>query len=733
MPGNETFSLQTPVATNFFVNSAFNDPRDYPANPNKKQLHEGVDLKAVDGQGRAVAVLAAQRGVVDKVANFPPGYGRYARVRHAWEDGTTYVTWYGHMSEIGVHEGQFVSAGDRLGIAGETGNASGVHLHLTLQHIGHGLSGYVIDDVVDPLPYFTGGSPQPQIEALYIRDETVPDGSLLQPGQAFTKTWRLLNSGRTAWVAGFKLAFDGQEKMGGPDSVPLPAAAPGQEVLVSVPLVAPTGAGRHAGIWRPRDAQGNPFNFPVSVNILTAGTQTQDGARFVADVTIPDGTRLEPGQTFLKQWRVRNSGTTTWNSSYRLAFFDDQKLSGPDNVPVPAAKPGEELVVSVSLAAPTTPGTYRSTWRLRNAQGQPFGENLFTLIESVRPSLPTELADQLAIVDDVTFEDGTLVQPGQAIAKVWRVRNVGDSTWGSGYKLAFLGDERMGGPESVPLPAIGPGQVADVGVQLEAPNVPGVHRSTWKPVNPQGQRFEFELFLEVEVAQQAGPGDKLDSSKFVKDVTILDGTVKQAGEKFLKTWRIRNTGTRAWGQGYVLAYFKDEQMGGPAGVPVPLVQPGEVADISVELAAPLTPGPHRSTWKLRSPQGQLFGDEFYALISVPTPVQIVRTNKAIFMGHDTFPPVARLEAGQIIDKTWKVRNTGNTTWGAGYTLALVDGEALGAPESVSIPETEPLITARVTVRVTAPDQAGRYDANWRLRDPQGNFFGPKLPLAIRVS
>jgi hypothetical protein len=290
----------------------------------------------------------------------------------------------------------------------------------------------------------------------------------------------------------------------------------------------------------------------------------------------------------------------------------------------------------------------------------------------------------------------------------------------------------MGGPESVPLPAIQPGQVADVGVQLVAPNIPGIHRSTWKPVNPQGQRFEFELYAEVQVAQQAGPGDQLDSSKFVKDVTILDGTVKQAGEKFLKTWRMRNTGTRAWGQGYVLAYFKDEQMGGPASVPVPLVQPGEVADISVELAAPLTPGPHRSTWKLRSPQGQLFGDEFYALISVPTPVQIVRSNKAVFMGHDTFAPVAHLEAGQIIDKTWKVRNTGNTSWGAGYTLARVDGEALGAPDSVSIPETEPLTTARVTVRVTAPAQAGRNDANWRLRDPQGNFFGPKLPLAIRV-
>jgi murein DD-endopeptidase MepM/ murein hydrolase activator NlpD len=40
-----------------------------------------------------------------------------------------------------------------VGRAGTTGRSTGVHLHFALQYFGHGLSGYVINDVVDPAPY----------------------------------------------------------------------------------------------------------------------------------------------------------------------------------------------------------------------------------------------------------------------------------------------------------------------------------------------------------------------------------------------------------------------------------------------------------------------------------------------------------------------------------------------------------------------------------------------------
>jgi hypothetical protein len=49
--------------------------------------------------------------------------------------------------------GDMVERGYVIGRAGNSGVSGGPHLHLTIQHIGHGHSGYVIPDVVDPLKY----------------------------------------------------------------------------------------------------------------------------------------------------------------------------------------------------------------------------------------------------------------------------------------------------------------------------------------------------------------------------------------------------------------------------------------------------------------------------------------------------------------------------------------------------------------------------------------------------
>ena len=49
--------------------------------------------------------------------------------------------------------GDMVERNDVIGWAGKTGKTTGPHLHLIVQHIGHGLDGYVIPDVVDPLKY----------------------------------------------------------------------------------------------------------------------------------------------------------------------------------------------------------------------------------------------------------------------------------------------------------------------------------------------------------------------------------------------------------------------------------------------------------------------------------------------------------------------------------------------------------------------------------------------------
>lgn len=117
-----------------------------------------------------------------------------------------------------------------------------------------------------------------------------------------------------------------------------------------------------------------PVDIPTPTPTAPPSTGCIDRFTFVQDVTVPDNTRVSPGTSFVKTWRVRNAGTCTWNADYALVFVRDNRLGGPLSVAVPhRVEPGEAVDLSVNLVAPTTPGTYRGTWRMRNEAGVLFG------------------------------------------------------------------------------------------------------------------------------------------------------------------------------------------------------------------------------------------------------------------------------------------------------------------------------------------------------------------------
>jgi hypothetical protein len=96
---------------------------------------------------------------------------------------------------------------------------------------------------------------------------------------------------------------------------------------------------------------------------------------FITDVTIPDGTRINPDTKFFKTWRLYNGGTCTWTTGYQLYFHSGDLMSGPESqrlagVDVP---PGALIDVTVELRAPIELGTYKGYWALKNASGEPFG------------------------------------------------------------------------------------------------------------------------------------------------------------------------------------------------------------------------------------------------------------------------------------------------------------------------------------------------------------------------
>jgi len=92
-------------------------------------------------------------------------------------------------------------------------------------------------------------------------------------------------------------------------------------------------------------------------------------------------------------------------------------------------------------------------------------------------------------------------------------------------------------------------------------------------------------------------------------------------------------------------------------------------------------------------------------------------DSAILVEDVTYPDNTRLTAGETFTKTWKLQNVGTCTW-TDYTVAFVDGDRMGSPNSVPVPETERSKTVDVSVELTAPSTDKVYRGNFELRNAE---------------
>jgi hypothetical protein len=101
----------------------------------------------------------------------------------------------------------------------------------------------------------------------FVKDVTIPDGSILAPGETFTKTWRLKNRGTCTWTPDYMLVYTSGAQMGGTTAVRLPAyVAPGQTVDVSVTLTTPDSSDKYVGYWMLRNPSGTLFGYGENAN-----------------------------------------------------------------------------------------------------------------------------------------------------------------------------------------------------------------------------------------------------------------------------------------------------------------------------------------------------------------------------------------------------------------------------------------------------------------------------------
>jgi murein DD-endopeptidase MepM/ murein hydrolase activator NlpD len=131
--------VRWPFPYSVSISSGFG-PRAAPCN-GCSTFHDGVDLVP----GDKAAIFAVATGVVTERADGLSGLGNYAVISSTINGHSVQIT-YGHMTTASspLVLGQTVQVGDFIGLVGETGEATGPHLHL----------GLVLDGkLVDPIPW----------------------------------------------------------------------------------------------------------------------------------------------------------------------------------------------------------------------------------------------------------------------------------------------------------------------------------------------------------------------------------------------------------------------------------------------------------------------------------------------------------------------------------------------------------------------------------------------------
>ena len=105
---------------------------------------------------------------------------------------------------------------------------------------------------------------------------------------------------------------------------------------------------------------------------------------------------------------------------------------------------------------------------------------------------------------------------------------------------------------------------------------------------------------------------------------------------------------------------------------------------------------------------------------------------ASFVADVTIPPGTAFPPSVRMDKVWQVRNNGSCAWGVGYQLIRLAGSGLISPDRVPVPPTAAGEAVDLAITLWAPSDVGTYANLWRLRSPEGDLFGPTLPLTIHV-
>jgi hypothetical protein len=112
-------------------------------------------------------------------------------------------------------------------------------------------------------------------------------------------------------------------------------------------------------------------------------------------------------------------------------------------------------------------------------------------------------------------------------------------------------------------------------------------------------------------------------------------------------------------------------------------------------------------------------------------------NDALFVG-ETLPDGSVISTGANFTKAWELQNTGTCTWNAGYSFAFLPDVSSSSITGYDViikandAVTDPGHSQSFVVKLTAPAAAGEYKGYWKMKAPDGTFFGPRVYFDIVV-
>jgi hypothetical protein len=140
-----------------------------------------------------------------------------------------------------------------------------------------------------------------------------------------------------------------------------------------VPFQPPTPAGDISPAFLEKTATPTIINTPRPVVTLACS----DNLKYLNDITIMDGTVVQPGQVLDKRWLVENNGSCNWNARYRLQLVDGSSMGVPEEQALFPARSGVQAEIRMVFIAPSESGVIYSAWQAYNPEGQSFGDPFY--------------------------------------------------------------------------------------------------------------------------------------------------------------------------------------------------------------------------------------------------------------------------------------------------------------------------------------------------------------------